>query len=92
MLENIAAHIGTLIILISIFGGYRMLRSDLKEIINRSESTLTEKISSLTEKIEDTKTSVKDLENKVDSLAKDLSHLKGRLDQLYPPGIDKTAA
>lgn len=55
MIENIAAHIGTLIILISLFGGYRMLRSDLKEMIDKSENTLTEKI-------EDTKTSVKDLE------------------------------
>lgn len=85
MLENIAAHIGTLIILISIFGGYRMLKSDLEEMINKTENTLTEKI-------KDTKTSVKEVENKVDDLAKDLSHLKGRLDQLYPPGIDKTAA
>ena len=50
MIENITAHLDTILILISIFAGYRMLKSDLSEKINHMEDKLnhlTDRVNSL---------------------------------------------
>ena len=103
MFENIMAHIDTILIIITLVGGYRLLKSDLTEIINQSHKGLKEEIKECEEKIaaseerlnkklDDTITSIKELDKKTNEVSNKVSHIEGRLDQLFPPSVNKTAA
>ena len=110
MFENIMAHIDTILIIITLVGGYRLLKSDLKEEIKKCESKigatevrLIEEIKKCEGKIEatevrlnnrldDTIASIKEVDKKTNEVSNKVSHIEGRLDQLFPPGVNKTAA
>ena len=110
MFENIMTHIDTILIIITLVGGYRLLKSDLTEIINQSHKGLKEEIKQcegkikeceekiavseerLNKKLDDTITSIKELDKKTNEVSNKVSHIEGRLDQLFPPGVHKTAA
>ena len=44
MFENLMAHIDTILIIITLVGGYRLLKSDLTMIIDQSHKGLKEEI------------------------------------------------
>ena len=103
MFENLMAHIDTILIIITLVGGYRLLKSDLTEIINQSHKGLKEEIKQCEGKIEATEarlnnrfddmiTSIKELDKKTNEVSNKVSHIEGRLDQLFPTGVNKTAA
>ena len=132
MFENIMTHIDTILIIVTLVGGYRLLKSDLTEIINQSHKGLKEEIKQCEGKIEATEvrmtgkieatearlmkeikqcngkieatearlnirfddmiTSIKELDKKTNEVSNKVSHIEGRLDQLFPPGVHKTAA
>ena len=157
MFENIVTHIDTILIIITLVGGYRLLKSDLTGIINQSHKGLKEEIKKFEEKIEATEarlmkeirqcdgkieatetrlmkeikqcsgkieatetrlmkeikqcngkieatearlnirfddmiTSIKEVDKKTNEVSNKVSHIEGRLDQLFPPGVNKTAA
>lgn len=85
MIENITAHLDTILILVSIFAGYRMIKPDLTEKINGLKEDNTNMEKRLTERIMGVETSIK--EN-----IREIGYLKGRLDELFPNNRNKTAA
>ena len=96
MFENIMAHIDTILIIITLVSGYRLLKSDLTEIINQSHKGLKEEIKKcedrLNNRLDETTANIKEVDKKTNEVSNKVSHIEGRLDQLFPPGVNKTAA
>ena len=85
MFENIMAHIDTILIIITLVGGYRLLKSDLKEEIKKCEERLNNRF-------DETTINIKEVDRKTNEVSNKVSHIEGRLDQLFPAGVNKTAA
>ena len=85
MFENIMSHIDTILIIITLVGGYRLLKSDLKEEIKKCEERLNNRF-------DETTINIKEVDRKTNEVSNKVSHIEGRLDQLFPAGVNKTAA
>ena len=92
MFENIMAHIDTILIIITLVGGYRLLKSDLIEEIKKCEGKIGATEERLNNRLDDMSTSIKELDKKTNEVSNKVSHIEGRLDQLFPPGVNRTAA
>ena len=92
MFENIASHMDTMAIIFTVVAGLWKLDSRMEAKIDKSEERLTEKIENNRKEIEVNRSDVKNLDSKVNDLSNKASHIEGRLDQLFPPGVDRNAA
>ena len=84
MFENTMAHIDTILIIITLVSGYRLLKSDVKEEIKKCEERLNNRF-------DETTINIKEVDRKTNEVSNKVSHIEGRLDQLFPAGVNKTA-